>query len=201
MSDNNAITIKTYNDEYQVYLGRTAPEVTGSIKEFIDAFLAHVKKDSAIVEIGSGPGRDADYIESLGYTVVRTDAAQNFVEHMKKQGHDAKVLDIINENPSEQCDAVFANAVFLHFDKADFNKAVSHVAGMLHKNGVFALSLHEGTYSGLSSHKHSARYFHEWTKDDLVNALLHHGFEVLEILPGESVSKRKKWIMLILQRR
>ena len=199
MSQNNAITVKTYNDEYQIYLDKTVDEVKGSIKTFIDTFLGYIKKDSQILEIGSGAGRDASYIEKLGYEILRTDAAKNFVENMKKQGHEAQVLDIVNETLNKKFDAIFADAVFLHFDDAEFGKAINHVVDMLNPSGIFALSLHKGTFRGMSSHKHSSRYFHEWTEQELVPLLSQYGFAVLKVIPGESVSKRKEWIMPILK--
>lgn len=199
MDGNNATTVKTYNDEYQIYLDKTAGEVEGSIKTFIDTFVSYVKRESQILEIGSGAGRDASYIEKLGYEILRTDAAKNFVENMKKQGHEAQVLNIIDEILDKKFDAIFADAVFLHFDDAEFDKAIGNVVGMLNPGGIFALSLHKGTFRGMSSHKHSNRYFHEWTEEELIPVLSQHGFNVLQELPGESISQRKEWIMPILQ--
>jgi SAM-dependent methyltransferase len=82
VSSDNTLTFNSYNDEFQTYVDRTTDEVTGSIKEFIDAFLENFDKDATILEIGSGTGRDADYVERLGYRVLRTDAAEDFVKNM-----------------------------------------------------------------------------------------------------------------------
>jgi len=200
MTDHNDTTIKSYEEEYQIYVDKTAGEVVGSIKQFIDRFLAHVGTADPILEIGSGPGRDAIYIETRGYKVVRTDAAKSFVKHMIGQGYEADVLDIINDSLGVKFNAIFANAVFLHFDDKDFRRAVSNTKSMLNDNGIFALSLQKGNFRAVSDHKHRARYFHEWTEKQIIPLMTELGFEEIDSFEGESVSKRKKWIMLILKK-
>lgn len=199
MSQSNDITVRSYDEEYQVYVDKTANQVTGSIKDFIDNFLGAIPANASILEIGSGTGRDADYIQNLGYDILRTDAAQGFVGHMTAQGHEAKRLNIVKEALDEKFDAILANAVFLHFDEEDFAKAITNVKAMLKNDGVFALSLHKGTFIGMSDHKHKARYFHEWGEDQIISYLSEQGFKVLKSLPGESITKRKIWILLITQ--
>lgn len=199
MSQSNDITVKSYSEEYQTYINKTANEVVGSVKEFIDTFLSFIDKTDHILEIGSGTGRDADYIERLGYKILRTDAAHGFVKHMSEQRHDARVLNIVDETLNEKFDAIFANAVFLHFDDEDFIKATNNVQMMLKKNGIFAVSLHKGTFIGMSDHKHTARYFHEWTEEKIKPLVTQLGFQIVSISQGKSISKRKEWIMLVLR--
>jgi SAM-dependent methyltransferase len=201
MSKNNAITVNTYNDEFQTYIDTVADEVTGSIKTFIDDFLRFTHKGDHVLEVGSGTGRDAAYIEAQGYTVFRTDAAQNFVDYMARAGHQAKQLDIINETLDQTFDAALANGVFLHFDDEDFAKAMGNIRTMLKPGGVFALSLHKGAFRGISDYKHSARYFREWTKQELDPLITELGFTQLSATGGISVSGRQKeWIRLVLRK-
>ena len=205
MSKNNAITVQSYHDEFQTYIDKTSGEVSGSIKMFINAFLARLAenkgKSSVILEVGSGPGRDAAFMEALGYKILRTDAAENFVKYMQQAGYEAHQLDIVHDLLEQRFDAIYANAVFLHFDDDDFEKALANVKTMLKPGGILALSLHKGAFRGISDHKHSARYFQEWTEEQAQSFLTQRGFAVLESLEGKSVSGRnKEWVMLILQK-
>lgn len=70
----------------------------------------------------------------------------------------------------------------------------------MNESGIIALSLHEGTFRGISDHKHTARYFHEWQGDEIKKFLEQFYVKNLETFTGESASKRKTWINLILQK-
>lgn len=80
-------------------------------------YLAQISKlvdGGTILELGSGPGRDAEYLESLGVSVARTDGALAFVEMMRAEGFTAEVLDMRTGQFNGTYDAVVANAVLLH---------------------------------------------------------------------------------------
>lgn len=61
----------------------------GFVKDWIDTVLAGLPQDAKIPEFGSAFGRDADYIESKGYKVQRTDVTPGFVKLLQSQGHQA----------------------------------------------------------------------------------------------------------------
>ncbi len=199
MSKVNDITISSYNNELDIYLKKTAGQVTGSMKDFIDSFLKILPPNATILEIGSGTGRDADYIEKRGYTILRTDAAASFVKHMQDESKPAEKLNIIAEALPQTFDAILANAVFLHFDDADFKRALINTKAMLKNNGIFAFSIHKGDFIGISDHKNSARYFHERSERDVHEILKSHSLTVLKSMRGTSISGRKQWIMFIVQ--
>jgi hypothetical protein len=86
-SENNKKTLDAYESGLDEYLAAMIPSVQGAVKSWIDAGLALLPKHAHILEIGSAHGRDADYIESCGYAIDRTDAAQSFVNYMISRGH------------------------------------------------------------------------------------------------------------------
>ena len=59
-------TIDTYNTKLDQYIAKTNPVIDGILKEWIDLMLSKNNNQSSILEIGSGTGKDADYIESNG---------------------------------------------------------------------------------------------------------------------------------------
>lgn len=59
--------------------------------------MAYLKKDASILEIGTGPGRDADYIESLGYSVTRSDAVESFIEYNKSKNKNIIKLNLYED--------------------------------------------------------------------------------------------------------
>src|SRR5690348_18508311 len=84
-SMSNQITLGSYELGVEPYVANTAAEVSGLFKEWIDKTLSLVTKKASILEIGSGFGRDARYIESKGYSVERTDATKGFIELLEKR--------------------------------------------------------------------------------------------------------------------
>ena len=62
------------------------------------AFAAAVGRGARVLEIGSGPGRDAALLESLGVDVRRTDISPGFVDLLRARGHDADVLDPLTDD-------------------------------------------------------------------------------------------------------
>ncbi len=55
--------------------------------------VAPLAPGEPVLEIGSGPGRDADYLEALGVPVDRTDAAEPFLDIQAERGKRARRLD------------------------------------------------------------------------------------------------------------
>ncbi len=76
----NNITLQSYEQGVSEYISGTAAETNGSIKAWIDNFLDLLPLNAHIIEIGSAFGRDAQYIESCGFSVKRTDATIGFVK-------------------------------------------------------------------------------------------------------------------------
>ena len=115
MSEANKKTLQSYEAHVTEYIAGTPQAVDGHVQDWIDRSLSYISAGSTILEIGSAFGRDADYIESHGYRVERTDATKSFVEFLRKHGHDAKVLNALTDELGGPYDMALANAVLLHF--------------------------------------------------------------------------------------
>ncbi|MCA9324923.1 class I SAM-dependent methyltransferase [Candidatus Saccharibacteria bacterium] len=163
MTSSNTETLDTYETHVQEYIDNTDHQVSGFLKNWIDEVLALVPVDGDILELGSAFGRDADYMESHGYKVRRTDATRKFVELLRQQGHEATNLNAITDDLGGPYDLVFANAVLLHFTPEEFTLTLAKVHDALKPGGVFACSLKRGTGSEMSVIKLGApRYFKYW---------------------------------------
>jgi SAM-dependent methyltransferase len=179
MSDTatNAQTIKAYNGGVDAYAAGMRHEVAAPLQRWMARALDTLDKNAQILEIGSGTGRDANYLESLGYHVQRTDASQGFVDYLRAQGKAAALLNVLTDALPEGCDLIQANAVFLHFTESEFIAALAKVFKTLKPNGHFALSLKRGDGEETTSHKLDApRYFHYWQPAEAKALLERAGF-------------------------
>jgi threonyl-tRNA synthetase len=188
-------TIDTYNNHLDKYIAKTNPVVDGILKQWIDLTLSKINKDSVILEIGSETGKDADYIESNGFKVDRTDYTQSFVEYQKSLGKEISQYNVLNKPAKKQYDLVFANAVLLHFNDQEFSDALTNVNQSLNDNGLFAFSVKQGEVSKMvTDSMQTPRFFRFWQNQELQNVLINKGFEVVEILEGDN------WLMVVAKK-
>lgn len=80
--------------------------------ELIKKYLPVGKK---IFEIGSGGGIDAKLLVEAGYDVTASDFTQSFVKVLEGKGLNTVFFDAKKDTVPEEYDAIYANAVFLHF--------------------------------------------------------------------------------------
>ncbi len=129
-----------------LYIQKSSQNVEGDAKTWIDVFLGFLPSDSTIFEIGSATGRDANYIEGMGFKIIRTDIHQEFVNFQKeKYNKDVLFFDVKNivlqEDLSKGFGGVFARAVLNHFSISELNQIFLNLKLMLKKEAVFAFNL------------------------------------------------------------
>lgn len=192
------ITLKTYEREYENYIKKTSQDMNNGHGRYLDRFMSFLKKDDILLEVGSGSGRDADYIESQGFSLLRSEVVHPFIEYQRKQGKEVVFFDVIEGDLHQRFDGILAKAVFLHFNKEQFAKALANVKKHLVDGGIFALTLMNGEGERYSSHKtESPRYFHYWRKEAVEKYLQDEGFEIL----FSGFTQGEKWIDLILRKK
>ena len=135
---NNARTVESYEQIADDYARRTAgPAVLADGL----ARLAEAVPGGHVLEIGSGPGWDADKLEEAGMTVRRTDITQAFIELQRARGKDADRLDVINDDLGGPYDAVVTLHVLQHVEPDDLHAVLTKVAGALRPGGRFLVSI------------------------------------------------------------
>lgn len=201
MSETNKRTIDTYETHVQEYIDGTPNEVSGGVKDWIDRTLDELPNDASIIEIGSAFGRDANYIETIGYSVERTDATHGFVDFLLSQGHSAKDFNLLTDDFDKSYDVVFADAVLLHFTRDEFEFALRKVHAALNVDGRFAFSLKQGEGERWSEDKLGApRFFCYWTEDQITDVLERTGFNNNVISYSEFGENYPKWLHIVAKK-
>jgi 2-polyprenyl-3-methyl-5-hydroxy-6-metoxy-1,4-benzoquinol methylase len=127
-----------------------------------------------VLEIGSGPGWDADFLETLGLTVRRTDATQRFLELQAARGKKGELLDVITDPVGGPYDAVVAMCVLIHVPHAETDQVLRKLVQSLRPGGAFIVSMRDG--DGETSGKYHMSY---WRRDEFVARLEQAGLEVI----------------------
>lgn len=195
----NQKTLKSYEMQLQSYIDQTPSEVTGGLKAWIDEALSGLPHGARILELGSGDGRDADYIEHLGYDVECTDAAQGFISCLLAKGFSARLHDAILDPIVGSYDMIFANAVLHHFTHCEAMLVTSKVLAALKLRGRFAFSVKEGAGETWSNEKlGEPRYYHFWTRKQIEAMLKNTGFNRWTIHKDIADSKTENgWLQVI----
>ncbi len=199
-STNNKKTLEAYENGINEYLAAMIPTVQGSVKIWTDAGLSLLPNQAYILELGSAHGRDADYIESCGFIVDRTDAAQSFVDYMRSKGHEARLLNALPDDYGDPYEMIYANAVLLHFTQDECIEVFKRSRKSLTPNGLFAFSVKVGEGSGWSNKKlNDPRFFSYWHEKPLKELLKGKNFKIVYWNEAASGHDNGNWYHVVAQ--
>jgi SAM-dependent methyltransferase len=170
----NERTIDSYESGADVYAAAETSQATlvGALRGFVDDFVAHLWAGARVLEIGSGTGRDAAYLESQGLSVRRTDAARSFVDAMRSRGVEAAVVNVLCGELGGPYDGVWANAVFHHLSSEEFRTALRRLALVSAAEAVLGFTVKQGDGEEWSAAKLGTPRFFRYWQPAAVEALL-----------------------------
>jgi len=203
MSEQNAMTLNAYNANVAGYIDGSPREMPIPVIKWLNDGLRGMPYDAGILEIGSGFGRDARYIEEvLGYRVERTDAAQGFVDYLQNAGQDARQFNIVTDALGGSYDCIIANAVLLHLTRSEMLSACKKVYDCLQPNvGRFCLSVLQGAGDRVTKPEEdktgASRYFCYWMPEEVVTLLFSTGFKEVAIMKHTERGDEATWLHMI----
>lgn len=178
----NSITVKSYEDNIQKFIDRTPKDMIGDTKVWIDKVIKAGSKHGKNFEIGSGFGRDADYMRALDFRIICSDVSEGFVKVLKQKGYDAKLFNALEDQFDANYDLIFANAVFEHFTRKELISLMIKIYQSLSPNGLLAFSIRQGQGEIWSNEKLDApRYFCLWQRGNLKELIEKTGFKITSI--------------------
>ncbi len=193
-------TVRSYDRDAAAY-ARASPTMPDSVRADIEDFVERVGVGARVLEIGSGGGRDALLMETLGLRVRRTDITPGFVALLREQGFDADLLDPLVDDlpvPEGPYDAVWANASLLHVRRADLPTVLAGLARVTRVGGLLRISLKEGDGDGWSTHGSIAgpRHFTYWRADPLRDVVAAAGWTDVSVRSGIAGHRGESWLEL-----
>lgn len=113
--------------------------------ELIKILQNYLSKDSTVLELGMGPGKDLDILKE-SYTVTGSDNSQIFLDKYKENHQDADVLllDAVNIPTNRKFDCIYSNKVLHHLSKEDLVKSFQRQKEILNPNGIVFHSFWKG---------------------------------------------------------
>ena len=145
---------KAYDKRYrQTYENNSLWEISERTKEVIDTLKKYkITKNSNILELGCGEGRDAIYLIDNGYNVLGVDYSFTVIDKCNeltnyKYVNNFKQLDLIENSLNEKFDFIYSVAVIHMFVLDEHrNKFYNFIYDHLKDNGIaLIISMGDGT--------------------------------------------------------
>ena len=178
----NDQTIEVYNRTVDLYLQGTPGHYLphhAPMRHWIEVSLAFKPNNGKILEIGSGPGRDAHFMKSLGHEVLCSDASSAFVDYLRQSGHEAVLLNALKD-PIPSHAMIFANAVTPHFTQEELYSVLTKIYTCLPHDGIFAFSVKQGEGEAWIDEKLTEkRFVHYWHPTNIKRFVESIGFNVV----------------------
>ena len=187
-----------YEESAAAYAAARVP--TGHVAE-LEEFVGRLPSHARVLEIGSGSGQDARWLEEHGLRVRRTDITRAFVEMLRADGYEADHLDPLTDElvpaGAEPYDAVWSNASLLHLRRDHLPLVLVRLRAAVNHHGLMFVSLKEGDGESWSTHGSIAapRFFTYWREEPLREILTVTGWEVEELRHRRG--PRDDWLAVI----
>src|SRR5438105_11353676 len=97
-SNDNSKTLQAYDQNLQAYIDDQPKGPSHEHQEFILRALNGLPTSARILELGSGTGRDALWIQDQGYKVLCSDASNAFIKYLHQQHLNSKFLDVLKDD-------------------------------------------------------------------------------------------------------
>ena len=128
-----------------------------------------------LLEIGCGPGWDAQFFQSQGLRVLAVDNTPTMVNLTAEKGIAAQVLDCYDlDQINESFDAVYTMNCLLHIPKQDFDLILHLISRRLNDNGLMYLGIWgDQNFEGIWEQDgyEPKRFFSFWKVEALLEVL------------------------------
>lgn len=218
MSKENKETVEVYKEKAGVYLKTSInhdnlnPEKAKckrkKLEEFIKKNIESLPKDARVLEIGSGNGANAKYIESLGYEVTASDVAEDFINEIKSKDLKTIKFNVLEDKFIENYYAIFCWRVFVHFTKDDAIKVLQKVYDALENGGLFIFNAInrevkdcDDEWIDFSNEYHmgAERYYNYFYEEELNSIITKIGYKISHF-HKEGGEDNNEWLVYVLKK-
>lgn len=141
--ENNRRTVVEYERSAREYVATVAGRPSASA-EALRRLVAEVVPGTRVLEIGSGPGWDADALEAFGIDVHRTDTTAAFCALQAERGKRCDRLDLLSDPIDGRYGGAMMLCVLQHFERGQLVGALRKLAMALDADGALLLMYPEG---------------------------------------------------------
>jgi ubiquinone/menaquinone biosynthesis C-methylase UbiE/diadenosine tetraphosphate (Ap4A) HIT family hydrolase len=200
-------TLNAYNEAAEWYASRTSKFPPGSsLKAEMDRLVSRTQ--GAILDAGTGGGRDAHYLAEHDRPVIALDASSELLAQVAPHKNLLRVIGDVRELQfvDESFGAVWCSAVLLHLNPEGVIRSLREFYRVVNCGGLVQISVKEGhgqVSSSIGRNPRLRRHFFLYRESDLRQFAHLSGFNVLEYWAEEQVDSTEtvqRWIKMLMQR-
>lgn len=153
-----------------------------------------------VLEIGSGTGKDASNLITLGYDYVGTDASKGLLKIAQERNPNAdfknlRVQDLKDNFNENEFDGFWTAATLLHIPKDEIEDSLQNIHTVVKNGGIGFISIKQGEGE---LEDETGRLFSYHTQDGFADLLIKNGFEVIE-KDIQPMSESTIWLIYIVK--
>lgn len=186
-----------YNNIAQKYFNET---VNLKMNEHYNKFIAYIPKNSKILDVGCGSGRDSRYFIENGYNVDSIDNACDLSLLASMYiGKKVKTMDIKSMNFNEEYNGIWCSASLLHILPENIEYTLKRINNALVKNGYLYLSLKEGNNDIVIDDGRTSVLY---SLDFIKNLLENNNFEIKDFYKNnDNMGRNTIWFNIIAKKK
>lgn len=178
------------------------------VSEVQQLLLTTFEKNSKLLEIGCGSGRDASFMTKNNFDVTAIDGSKNMIEEATKIHPElsSKLFHKTLPNDLEfdkKFDGIYSVATLMHLSENDLKNTFLKIYNLLNQNGKFLMSVSlfrdDIDKNGFDD---KGRFFLVLSFDEWINLLENIGFKILDTKTNSDGLGRGgiEWLTLVAQK-
>lgn len=166
--------------------------------EIPDIFLSYLNKNSKILDMGCGTGRDSKYFKELGHIVKSIDGSLEMCKIASNLlNEEVEQLNFLDINYNNEFDGVFACASLLHLSNEDLLIVLNKISNALKENGILYTCFKYGD----STRVDNGRFYNDMNEEKFINILTNvEDLKILKTWVTEQYKTDTKFINYIIRK-
>ena len=185
MAIDNEFNKIQYDRHIDEYLNTNSDQHVGGgdATSRVDLIRQYLPKGSTVFEIGAGGGDDALALRQAGFAVTASDFSDEFVKILKSKNIPALQNDAKQDELPGAYQAIYANAVFVHFEPAELDEFLLMIANKLQSPKIIFFSVIAGETQErrAGSNISFERDFQDYSETAIQKILRETGYTVLHL--------------------
>lgn len=164
--------------------------------EIPDIFLSYLNKESKILDMGCGTGRDSKYFKELGHIVKSIDGSLEMCKIASSLlNEQVEQLNFLDIDYKDEFDGIFACASLLHLSNEDLLVVLKKISTALKENGILYTCFKYGDTTRVDK----GRFYNDMNEEKFINILTNvEDLKILKTWITEQYKTDTKFINYII---
>ena len=172
-------TTDVYNKNVTEFIDRYNNADMSSLHQLL---LKQIKKDSTVLDIGFGSGRDLQFLKDNGYDIWGIDPSEKFVQNAQNRFPDisnhfiqSSVPFSVEQPPfSIKFNAIITIAMWMHLKREQYEDVVKSIVSVAKDNATIVISYSQGNRTD------DERYFENVDLDYIIQIFQQYNFRLVK---------------------